>query len=282
MAPLWRVFAQRPDLAHPDPARTPLCRVRRAQPDLGDARRHRQAQRAAARSPAIEQPVPPSIAEYDRRHPLDARTPSRVPRRRSPRSPTTSPTTTTISTTGCAPGCSRSPISPMCRWSARCSRRSRGAIPGIEEARLIHEAIRRVIDRMVRDLIGETARRLAGERRRQRRRGARSRTRRSPLFPTRCGDHDRALKRFLFERMYRHHRVNRMTFKGAPRRPRAVSAVPRRAGMPAARMAPRLPAASEAERGADRRRLSRRHDRPIRPRRASPVVRYLRAGIDPA
>jgi len=33
--------------------------------------------------------------------------------------------------------------------------------PGIDEARLIHESIRRLIDRMVGDLIGETARRLA-------------------------------------------------------------------------------------------------------------------------
>src|ERR1700757_635749 len=33
--------------------------------------------------------------------------------------------------------------------------------PGIEEPRLIHESIRRVIDRMVGDLIGETSRRLA-------------------------------------------------------------------------------------------------------------------------
>ncbi|MGE5271385.1 MAG: deoxyguanosinetriphosphate triphosphohydrolase, partial [Thiohalocapsa sp.] len=33
--------------------------------------------------------------------------------------------------------------------------------PGLEEARLIHEAIRRLIDRRVRDLVAETARRLA-------------------------------------------------------------------------------------------------------------------------
>ena len=36
------------------------------------------------------------------------------------------------------------------------ARGRRGAIPGSRSARLIHEAIRRVIDRMVRDLIGET------------------------------------------------------------------------------------------------------------------------------
>ena len=87
-------------------------------------------------------------------------TPSRGPRRRSPRWPTISPTTTTTSTTGCAPGCSRSPISPTCRWSVPYSPKSARRYPGIDDGRLIHEAIRRVIDRMVRDLIGETGRRL--------------------------------------------------------------------------------------------------------------------------
>ena len=115
-------------------------------------------------------------------------------------------------------------------------------------ARLIHEAIRRVIDRMVRDLIGETARRLAGERRRRAPTTMRALGAPVAAFSDEMRNHDRALKRFLFERMYRHHRVNRMSFEGAPRRARAVSAVSRRAGMPAGRVAPRRPAASEAER----------------------------------
>ena len=75
-------------------------------------------------------PLPPSIAEYDRAPHARPRHITPGPRRRSPRSPTTSPTTTTTSTTGCAPGCSRSPTSPTCRWSARCSPRSPRAIPG--------------------------------------------------------------------------------------------------------------------------------------------------------
>ncbi len=37
--------------------------------------------------------------------------------------------------------------------------------------------------------------------------------RRLPPSPTRCARHDRALKEFLFERMYRHYRVNRMSSK---------------------------------------------------------------------
>src|SRR4051812_23718139 len=84
--------------------------------------------------------------------------------------------------------------------------------PGIEDGRLIHEAIRRVIDLMVRDLIGETERRLkassAGDADAVRRLGM-------PVaaFSDEMRNHDRALKRFLFERMYRHPRVNRMASK---------------------------------------------------------------------
>jgi dGTPase len=84
--------------------------------------------------------------------------------------------------------------------------------PGIDESRLIHESIRRVIDRMVRDLVAETRRRLADS-------GARDvdavRTRGEPVasFSDEMRNHDRALKRFLFERMYRHYRVNRMSSK---------------------------------------------------------------------
>jgi dGTPase len=84
--------------------------------------------------------------------------------------------------------------------------------PGLDDGRLIHEGIRRVIDHMVRDLIGETERRLTAS-------GASStdevRLLEHPVaaFSDGMRDHDRALKRFLFERMYRHPRVNRMASK---------------------------------------------------------------------
>jgi dGTPase len=84
--------------------------------------------------------------------------------------------------------------------------------PGIEEPRLIHESIRRVIDRMVGDLIGETSRRLAGSAV-----GSADEVRAldAPVvdFSDEMRRNDRALKAFLFERMYRHHRVNRMSSK---------------------------------------------------------------------
>jgi len=84
--------------------------------------------------------------------------------------------------------------------------------PGIEEPRLIHESIRRLIDRMVGDLIGETSRRLGhiapGS-------VDEVRALNAPIvdFSDEMRRNDRALKEFLFERMYRHHRVKRMSSK---------------------------------------------------------------------
>jgi dGTPase len=84
--------------------------------------------------------------------------------------------------------------------------------PGIEEPRLIHETIRRVIDRMVGDLVGETRRRLAAS-------GVASvaaiRALGAPVvaFSAEMSANDKALKAFLFERMYRHYKVNRMASK---------------------------------------------------------------------
>jgi dGTPase len=84
--------------------------------------------------------------------------------------------------------------------------------PGIEEPRLIHESIRRMIDRMVRDMVAETRSRLLDS-------GVKSADdvrrlgRPVAAFSDAMRDNDRALKRFLHERMYRHFRVNRMSHK---------------------------------------------------------------------
>lgn len=84
--------------------------------------------------------------------------------------------------------------------------------PGIEEARLIHEAIRRMIDLMVSDLIAETTRRLEDARPGQ---VDDIRGLAAPVaaFSEAMRSHDRALKAFLFDHMYRHFRVNRMASK---------------------------------------------------------------------
>ena len=86
------------------------------------------------------------------------------------------------------------------------------AHPGIEPSRIIHEGVRRMIDRMAEDLLVETRSRLADLAPRSaddiRRAGG-------PVvaFSATMRTHDRALKAFLFERMYRHWRVNRMASK---------------------------------------------------------------------
>ncbi len=91
-------------------------------------------------------------------------------------------------------------------------REVRETCPGIEQGRLIYESIRRLIDRMVNDLLAETRRRLAeaapADADAVRRLDA-------PVvaFSEEMRKNDRALKAFLFERMYRHSRVNRMTAK---------------------------------------------------------------------
>jgi dGTPase len=84
--------------------------------------------------------------------------------------------------------------------------------PGLDEPRLIHEAIRRVIDRMASDLIAESKRRLAAARVGS---VAEIRALGAPViaFSETMRAHDKALKHFLFERMYRHYRVNRMASK---------------------------------------------------------------------
>jgi dGTPase len=84
--------------------------------------------------------------------------------------------------------------------------------PGLEQQRLVHESIRRLIDAMVNDLLTETGARLNLLKPKDadaiRRCG-----RPTAAFSEEMRENDRALKRFLFDRMYRHSTVNRMTAK---------------------------------------------------------------------
>ena len=85
----------------------------------------------------------------------------------------------------------------------------RARYPGLERSRLIHESIRRMIDRMVADVIRETETRLAEHRPESadaiRRLG-------QPVagFSPAMSAIDRSLKEFLFANMYRHGRVLEM------------------------------------------------------------------------
>ncbi|MEE8334071.1 MAG: deoxyguanosinetriphosphate triphosphohydrolase [Alphaproteobacteria bacterium] len=84
--------------------------------------------------------------------------------------------------------------------------------PGLDQSRLIHETTRRMIDRMVNDLLSETRHRLDAARPAS---AAEVRALSAPLvcMSNELIEANQDLKRFLFERMYRHYRVNRMTSK---------------------------------------------------------------------
>src|SRR5690606_27137684 len=82
--------------------------------------------------------------------------------------------------------------------------------PDLEEPRLIHETVRRLIDYMVNDLLTETRRRLEEAKPAD---VAAVRALDHPVvaFSERLREADAALRAFLHEHMYRHDRVNRMT-----------------------------------------------------------------------
>jgi dGTPase len=88
----------------------------------------------------------------------------------------------------------------------------RDKYPGLEPSRLIHESVRRMINLMVDDLIAETRRRLADAKPKS---VEDIRALDAPVvaFSETMRANDRALKDFLFQRMYRHYKVNRMTSK---------------------------------------------------------------------
>jgi len=84
--------------------------------------------------------------------------------------------------------------------------------PGIEEPRLIHESVRRLIDLMVGDLLAETRRRLA-DANPQLAEDVRALGRPLAAFSAPMQAKDKSLKQFLYGRMYRHYKVNRVTSK---------------------------------------------------------------------
>jgi dGTPase len=161
--------------------------------------------------PGIERPVPPSVAEYDRRHPLQLDSFPGPEAQIAALADDIAYNNHDIDD-GLRAGLFAVEdladvplVGPVFHEVA-------GHYPGLDQSRLIHESIRRLIDRMVRDLVAQTRSRLADS-------GARSADEVRRLgqsvaaFSETMRNNDRALKRFLFERMYRHYRVNRMSSK---------------------------------------------------------------------
>ncbi len=87
-----------------------------------------------------------------------------------------------------------------------------GLAPGVEPRRRNHEIVRRVIDRMVGDVLQETRRRLDAL-------GAchpddvRRATEAVVAFSATLREEEASVRRFLFDKMYRHFQVNRETSK---------------------------------------------------------------------
>lgn len=163
------------------------------------------------RGAGIERPVPPTIAEYDRRHPLALDTFPSAEAQVAALADDIAYNNHDIDD-GLRAGlfaigdlADVPLVGPVFHTVA-------SRYPGLEEPRLIHESVRRLIDRMVGDLIAETQSRLAGS-------GVGSagevRALETPVaaFSEEMRRNDGALKRFLLERMYRHGRVMRMSSK---------------------------------------------------------------------
>ncbi|MEQ8965324.1 MAG: deoxyguanosinetriphosphate triphosphohydrolase [Azospirillaceae bacterium] len=86
------------------------------------------------------------------------------------------------------------------------------AWPSLHRRRLVHEVVRRVLDAMVGDVLAEAGRRIATLPEPS---AAAVRAADRPViaFSADLGEREAVLRRFLFERMYRHYRVNRETSK---------------------------------------------------------------------
>jgi dGTPase len=160
------------------------------------------------RAPGIDRPLPPTIAEYDSRHPLAldqfpgaeaqvAALADDIAYNNHDIDDGLRAGLFSIADLADVPL-----VGPVFRGVA-------ARYPGIEDSRLIHEAIRRLIDRMVRDLIGETQSLLAASKVKSAD-GVRALGTPVVAFSAEMRDNDRALKAFLYERMYRHCRVAQM------------------------------------------------------------------------
>ncbi len=88
----------------------------------------------------------------------------------------------------------------------------RSTYPDLDQSRLVHEAVRRMIGVMVDDILAESRSRLAAANPSS---AAEVRALGHPViaFSEAMAANDRTLKDFLYRRMYRHYKVNRMASK---------------------------------------------------------------------
>ena len=139
--------------------------------------------------------------------------------------------------------------------------------PRLEASRHAHELVRRVITRMIEDVIAESRRRIAAL-------GPKSaadiRTAGAPVigFSAAYAEADKAIKAFLYPRLYRHVRIMRIMGEAEAVVRRLFQHFVQAPGdLPPEWLAGLEPGDAVGRRAADRR-LHRRHDRPLRDRRA--------------
>lgn len=84
--------------------------------------------------------------------------------------------------------------------------------PNLEETRIIHESVRRLIGSMIGDVIEETRRRVDAAKPKSAA-DVRALSNALVAFSDEMNGYNVVLKKFLFERMYRHYRVNRSMSK---------------------------------------------------------------------
>ena len=147
--------------------------------------------------------------------------------------------------------------------------------PGIGPSRLIHEAVRRVINAMVEDVLAETRRRLADAAPEIGGRHPRPRPAGGGVLPAHGGDrpHGEGLP---LQAHVRALEAQPLALQGTPGRGRPVRPAVRRAQLPALAVARARRAGRDPGPRPPGRRLHRRHDRPLRPRRAQAAVRSVR------
>ena len=163
------------------------------------------------RGASIEKPVPPSIAEYDRRHPLALDTYPGAEAQVAALADDVAYNNHDVDD-GLRAGLFAVADLVDVPLLGSVFHAVASRYPGLEEPRLIHESTRRLIDRMVADLLDETRVRLADNHIKS---AGEIRALSAPVvgFSDEMRRNDRALKEFLFERMYRNYRVNRMSSK---------------------------------------------------------------------
>ena len=139
--------------------------------------------------------------------------------------------------------------------------------PGLEQPRAIHELTRRLITRFIEDAIGESSRRIAESRVDSPEAvAAAGRTLVGQTAAIEAADRD--IKAFLIVRMYRHPDVKKVRERGGRDRAAPVQGLYERSVRHAARMGGQGRRAGARARC---RRLHRRHDGPVRDRRARPA-----------